>query len=71
MQDSVDQASCPRKNYTLFLDNNAVCIADMLVGEEIDECKASKIMLEKLNVQAETHTVGVKSAQKKFADFKP
>ena len=46
-------------------------MADMLEGEQVKECKASKSMMEGLSSQAETHTMGVKAAMKKYADFKP
>ena len=60
------------KALNTFVDecNNAICMAEMLVGEQVAECKSSKAMMENLSGQAETHTMGVKAAQKKFADFK-
>ena len=67
-----DTCSCSRKALGKFIDecNNALCIAEMLVGEQVEECKASPAMLETLSGQAETHTLGVKAAFKKYAEFK-
>ena len=67
-----DTCSCSRKALGKFIDecNNALCIAEMLVGEQVEECKASQAMLETLSGQAETHTLAVKAALKKYAEFK-
>ena len=68
-----DSCACSRKALGKFIDecNNALCMADMLEGEQIKECKASKAMMEDLCGQAETHAMGVKAAHKKYSDFKP
>ena len=63
--------ACSRKALGEYECNNALCMADMLEGEQVKECKASKSMMEGLSSQAETHTMGVKAAMKKYADFKP
>ena len=67
-----DTCACSRKALGKFVDecNNALCIAEMLDGEQIEECKASLAMQETLSAQAETHTLGVKAAYKKYAEFK-
>ena len=67
-----DTCSCSRKALGKFIDecNNALCIAEMLVGEQVEECKASQAMLETLIGQAETHTLAVKAALKKYEAFK-
>ena len=68
-----DACACSRKALGKFIDecNNALCMADMLEGEQIKECKASKAMMESLCGQAETHAMGVKAAHEKYSDFKP
>ena len=65
--------ACSRKALGKFIDecNNALCMADMLEGEQVKECRSSKSMMEGLSSMAETHTMGVKAAMKKYADFKP
>jgi hypothetical protein len=50
--------------------NNAICMAEMLEGGQVQECKDLQKEMESLNNQAETHAVGVKAALKKYAEFK-